>query len=54
MKKYTVLSSYNLTFLLIKGKKNYKTKLFTNLILKKIDKDNFGRKKLYEKKNCSN
>ena len=54
VRKDTVLSSYNLAFLLIKGKKNYKTKLFTNLILKKIDKDNFGKKKLYEEKNCSN
>jgi hypothetical protein len=26
--------------------KNYKAKFSTNLILKKIDKDNFGKKKL--------
>jgi len=46
-----VLSPYDLVFLLIKGKKNYKTKFYTNLILKKISKDNFGRKKKPMRKN---
>ena len=31
----TVLSPHDLAFLLIKSKKNYKAKFFTNLILKK-------------------
>jgi hypothetical protein len=43
-----VFSPYDLTFLL---KKNYKAKFSTNLILKKIDKDNFGRKKKPMRKN---
>jgi hypothetical protein len=30
-----MLSSHDLVFLLIKSKKNYKAKFFTNLILKK-------------------
>jgi len=34
-KKDRVLSPYDLVFLLIKSKKNYKTKFSTNLILKK-------------------
>jgi len=34
-RKYIVLSPHDLAFLLIKSKKNYKTKFFTNLILKK-------------------
>jgi hypothetical protein len=50
----TVLSPHDLAFLLIKSKKNYKAKFSTNLILKKINKDNFGRKKTYEEKRCSN
>jgi hypothetical protein len=54
VRKDTVLSPYDLAFLLIKSKKNYKAKLSTNLILKKINKDNFGRKKIHEKKHCSN
>jgi hypothetical protein len=54
MRKDTVLSPHDLAFLLIKNKKNYKTKFSTSLILKKIDKDNFGRKKTHEEKQCSN
>jgi len=50
----TVLSPHDLAFLLIKSKKNYKAKFSTNLILKKTNKDNFGRKKTYEEKRCSN
>jgi len=34
-RKDTVLSSHDLAFLLIKSKKNYKAKFYTNLILKK-------------------
>jgi hypothetical protein len=52
--KDTVLSPQDLAFLLIKSKKNYKAKFSTNLILKKTNKDNFGRKKTHEKKRCSN
>jgi hypothetical protein len=54
VRKDIVLSPYDLTFLLIKSKNNYKAKFSTNLILKKIDKDNFKRKKTHEKKYCSN
>jgi hypothetical protein len=43
VRKNTVLSSYNLAFLLII--KNYKAKLSINLILKKINKDNLEGKK---------
>jgi hypothetical protein len=53
VRKDTVLSPHDLAFQLIKSKKK-KTKFFTNLILKKINKDNFGRKKTHEKKCCSN
>jgi len=35
VRKDTVLSPHDLAFLLIKSKTNYKTKLSTNLILKK-------------------
>jgi len=35
VRKNTVFSPYNLVFLLIKSKNNYKAKLSTNLILKK-------------------
>ena len=35
MRKDTVLSPHDLTFLLIKSKKKYKAKFSTNLILKK-------------------
>ena len=49
VRKYTVFSPHDLVFLLIKRKKNYKAKFSTKLILKKIDKDNFGRKKTHEK-----
>ena len=38
-----MLSPHDLAFLLIKSKKNNKAKFSTNLILKKIDKDNFGK-----------
>ena len=38
----------------VNNKKNYKAKFSTNLILKKTNKDNFGRKKTHEKKRCSN
>jgi len=54
MRKDTVLSLHDLAFQLIKSKKNYKAKFSTNLILKKTNKDNFGRKKTHEKKHCSN
>jgi hypothetical protein len=54
VRKDTVLSSHDLAFLLIKSKKNYKAKFSTNLILKKTNKDNFGRKKIHEEKHCSN
>jgi len=36
IRKDTVLSPHNLTFLLIKSKKHYKAKFSINLILKKI------------------
>jgi hypothetical protein len=48
VRKDTVFFPYDLAFLL---KKNYKAKFSTNLILKKIDKDNFGRKKKPMRKN---
>jgi len=54
VRKDTVFSLHHLAFLLIKRKKNYKAKFSTNLILKKTNKDNFGRKKTHEKKRCSN
>jgi len=53
VRKDTVLSPHDLAFQLIKRKKN-KAKFSTNLTLKKINKDNFGRKKTHEKKCCSN
>jgi hypothetical protein len=53
VRKFTVFSLHHLAFLLIKRKKIYKTKFSTNLILKKPNKDNFGRKKTREKKRCS-
>jgi hypothetical protein len=50
VRKDTVFSPHNLAFLLIKRKTNYKSKFSTNLIFKKkIDKDNFVKKKLEEK-----
>jgi hypothetical protein len=49
-----VFSPHDLAFLLIKGKKNYKVKFSTNLILKKNNKDKFGKKKTHEEKRCSN
>jgi hypothetical protein len=54
VRKDTVLSPHDLAFQLIKSKKKYKVKFSTNLILKKTNKDNFGRKKTHEKKCCSN
>ena len=48
VRKDTVLSPHDLAFQLIKSKKNYKAKFSTNLILKKIDKDNFGKKKTFK------
>jgi hypothetical protein len=45
VRKDAVLSPHDLAFLFIKSKKNYKAKFSTILILKKIDKDNFKRKK---------
>jgi len=54
VRKYTVLSPHDLAFQLIKRKKKYKAKFSTNLILKKTNKDNFGRKKTHKKKYCSN
>jgi len=54
VRKNTVLSPHDLAFQLIKSKKNYKTKFSSNLILKKTNKDNFGKKKNHEKKRCSN
>jgi hypothetical protein len=51
VRKNTVLLSHDLTFQLIKRKKNYKAKFSTNLILKKTNKDNFGRKKKPMRKN---
>jgi hypothetical protein len=54
VRKDTVLSPHDLAFQLIKNKKKYETKFSTNLILKKTNKDNFGRKKTHEKKYCSN
>jgi hypothetical protein len=54
VRKDIVFSSHDLAFLLIKGKKNYKAKFSTNLILKKTNKDNFGRKKIHEEKRYSN
>jgi hypothetical protein len=49
-----MFSPHDLAFLLIKSKKNYKAKISTNLILKKTNKDNFGRKNNHEKNRCSN
>jgi hypothetical protein len=54
VRKDAVLSPHDLVFLFIKSKKNYKAKFSTILILKKIDKDNFKRKKTHEEKHCSN
>jgi len=55
VRKDTVLSPHDLAFQLIKSKKKkYKAKFSTNLILKKTNKDNFGRKKTHEKRCCSN
>jgi hypothetical protein len=54
VRKNTMLSPHDLAFQLIKSKKNYKAKFSTNLIFKKPNKDNFGRKKIHEKKRCSN
>jgi len=54
VRKNTVFSPHDLAFQLIKSKKNYKAKFYTNLILKKTNKNNFGRKKTHEKKRCSN
>jgi hypothetical protein len=54
VRKDTVLWPHDLAFQLTKSKKNYKAKFSTNLILKKTNKDNFGRKKTHEKKRCSN
>jgi len=45
VRKNTVLSPHDLAFQLIKSKKYYKAKFSTTLILKKTNKDNFGRKK---------
>jgi hypothetical protein len=45
-------TSFN--FSVNKKKKKYKAKFSTNLILKKTNKDNFGKKKTHEKKRCSN
>jgi hypothetical protein len=53
VRKDTVLSPHDLTFLLIKSKKNYKAKFFTNLILKKKDII-LEVKKTHEEKRCSN
>jgi hypothetical protein len=53
-RKDTVFSPHDLAFLLIKSKKNYKAKFSTNLILKKNNKYNFGRKKTHEEKHCNN
>jgi len=52
--KDAVLSLHDLAFQLIKRKKNYNAKFSTNLILKKNNEDNFGRKKTHEKKHCNN
>jgi hypothetical protein len=52
VRKDTVFSPHDLTFLLIKSKKNYKAKFYSNLILKK--RYNFGSKKTHEEKRCSN
>jgi len=49
VRKYTVLSPYDLAFLLIKSKKNYKAKFSTNLILKKPTKIILKEKKLMRK-----
>jgi len=54
VRKDTVLLPHDLTLMLTKSKKNYKTKFSTNLILKKTNKNNFGRKKTREEKHCSN
>jgi hypothetical protein len=54
VRKDTVFLLDNLAFLLIKSKKNYKAKFSTNLILKKTNKNNFGRKKTHKKKHCGN
>jgi len=49
VRKDTVFSPHDLAFQLIKSKKKYKAKFSTNLILKKTNKDNFGRKKPMKK-----
>jgi hypothetical protein len=51
VRKDTVLLPHDLVFFLIKSKQNYKAKFYTNLILKKTNKDNFGRKKNPMRKN---
>jgi hypothetical protein len=53
VRKDTVLSPHDLAFQLIKIKKKTKLNLY-QLNIKKINKDNFGRKKTHEKKCCSN
>jgi len=54
VRKDTMLSPHDLAFLLIKSKKNYKTKFSTNLILKKSKNIILEGKKTHEEKRCSN
>jgi hypothetical protein len=54
VRKDIVFLPHDLAFLLIKSKKNYKAKFYTNLILKKTNKDNFERKNTHKEKCCSN
>jgi hypothetical protein len=55
VRKDTVLSPHDLTFQLMKRKKNYKAKFSTNLILKKKPKKIILKgKKTHEKKCYSN
>jgi hypothetical protein len=54
VRKDTMFSPYDLAFMLIKRKKNYKAKFSINLILKKSIKIILEGKKLMRKKHCSN
>jgi hypothetical protein len=52
VRKDTVIFPHDLAFLLIK--KNTRLILYQLNIKKKINKDNFGRKKTHEEKRCGN
>jgi len=56
VRKDTVFSPHDLTFMLIKSKKKLQSKTLyqLNILKKKTNKDNFERKKTHEKKRYSN